>query len=40
MEAVSDGSLADDVRVGGAAGVGHIVQRPSHAEGLARAVGL
>ena len=39
VEAASDGGLADDVRVGGAVGVGHVVQRPRHAEGPALAVG-
>ena len=40
MQAVRDGGLADDVREGGAVGVGYVVQRPRHAQGPALAVGL
>lgn len=40
VKAVRDGSLADDVVAGGAVGVGHVVQRPRHAQVVALAVGL
>lgn len=42
VEAVSDGGFADDVRAGGAVAIGHVIQRPRHAEGPAPAfdVGL